>query len=142
MRMGQLDEALKHFREAIRLTKNPPWYFLHGLAWISAAHPDPEVRDANEAIQLAKRAQSLTFTQRDEMRVLDTLAAAYAATGRFDLAVSTVQKALALASPTHQAGVTKQIRDRLELYKQGKPYTLDLSKPKAQLPPATEKTDK
>jgi hypothetical protein len=84
----------------------------------------------------------LTFTQRDEMRVLDTLAAAYAATGRFDLAVSTVQKALALASPTAQDGVTKQIRERLELYKQGKPYTLDPNKPEAQLPPETEKTDK
>jgi tetratricopeptide (TPR) repeat protein len=135
MRMGQFDEALKHFREAIRLTTNPPWYFLHGLAWILAAHPDPEVRDANEAIQLAKQALALTFTQRDEMRVLDTLAAAYAATDRFDLAVSTVQKALALASPNAQDGVTKQIRRRLALYKQGKPYTLDPSKPKTQPAP-------
>ena len=142
MRTDQFDEALKHFREAVRLTKNPPWYFLHGLAWISAAHPDPEVRDANEAIQFAKQALALTFTKPDEIRVLDTLAAAYAATGRFDLAVSTVQKALDLASPKYQDGVTKQIRERLELYKQGKPYTLDPNNPKAKLPPETEKKDK
>jgi tetratricopeptide (TPR) repeat protein len=142
MRTGQLDEALKHFREAIRLTPKPPWYFLHGMAWILAAHPDPEIRDANEAIQLAKRAKALTFTERDDMRVLDTLAAAYAATGRFDLAVSTVQKALALTSPTAQDAITKQIRERLELYKQGKPYTMDPNKPKKQLTPDTEKTNK
>ena len=134
MRIDKLDEALKHFREAIRLTKNPPWYFLHGLAWILAAHPDPQVRDANEAIQLAKQAQALTFTESDDIRVLDTLAAAYAATGRFELAVSTVQKALALASPTAQNAITIQIRRRLELYRQEKQYTLDPSKRKAQLP--------
>ena len=139
---GQLDEALKHFREAVRITTNPPWYFLHGLAWISATHPNPEVRDANEAIQLAKRAQALTFTEPDDMRVLDTLAAAYAATGRFDLAVSTVEKALALVSSAHHGEVTKQIRERLELYKQGKPYILDPNKPKAQLAPDVKKTDK
>jgi cytochrome c-type biogenesis protein CcmH/NrfG len=72
----------------------------------------------------------LTFTKHDDIRVLDTLAAAYAATGRFDLAVSTVQKALALASPTAQDEITKQIRKRLELYKQGKPYTLDPNTPR------------
>ena len=142
MRMGRLDDSLKHFREAIRLTKNPPWYFLHGLAWILAAHPDLQVRDPNEAIQIAKQALELTFTEADEMRVLDTLAAAYAATGRFELAVSAVQKALTLASPAAQDAITKQIRRRLELYKQGKSYSLDLSKPKAQLPPDTEKTNK
>ncbi|MHC4462793.1 MAG: tetratricopeptide repeat protein [Planctomycetota bacterium] len=130
MRAGKFDEAIKHFREAVRLTHNPPWYFLHGLAWILATHPDPEVRDANEAIQLAKRAEALTFTKYDDMRVLDTLAAAYAATDQFDLAVSTVQEALDLVSPAHQDEVTKQIRERLELYKQGKPYRLKPSERK------------
>jgi tetratricopeptide (TPR) repeat protein len=141
-RTSRLDEALNHFREAIRLTSNPPWYYLHGLAWILATHPDPEVRDAIEAIDLAKRAQSLTFSEHDDVRVLDTLAAAYAATGRFDLAVSTVQKALALVSDSHQDEVTKQIRERLDLYKQGKAYTLDPDTPKVQLTADTEKTDK
>jgi tetratricopeptide (TPR) repeat protein len=142
MRMGRLDVALKHFREAIRLTKNPPWYFLHGLAWILAAHPDPQIRDANEAIQLAKQAQALTFTKHDDIRVLDTLAAAFAATGRFELAVSTSQQALTLVSPTAQDAITKQIRRRLELYRQEKPYTLDPNKPKAQLAPDINKTNK
>jgi hypothetical protein len=52
------------------------------------------------------------------------------------------QKALDLASATAQDEVTKQIRRRLELYKQGKPYTLDPNEPEAQLPPSTEKTGK
>jgi len=129
-RAGKLDEALKHFQEAISLTPEPPWYFLHGLAWVLATHPDPEVRDASEAIQLAKRAQALTFTKYDDMRVLDTLAAAYAAKGQFELAVATVQKALDLVSPAHQDEVTNQIRERLELYKQGKPYRLTPSERK------------
>lgn len=141
-RAGQLDEALKHYREAIRLTNNPPWYFLHGLAWLLAAHPDPQVRDADEAIQLTKRAQALTFTSNDDMRVLDTLAAAYAATGRFDLAVSTVQEALDLVSPARQDQITKQIRQRLQLYKQGKPYTLDPNMPGTHPVPDIKKKNK
>ncbi len=141
-RTGRLDEALKHYREAIRLTSHPPWYFLHGLAWILAVHPDPELGDAIEAIELAKRAQSLTFTEHDDIRILDTLAAAYAASGQFDLAVSTVQKALALVPPTHNDEVINQIRERLLLYKQGKPYTLNPNTPKALLTCDTEKTDK
>jgi hypothetical protein len=42
----------------------------------------------------------------------------------FEPVVATVQKALALVTPTGQDEVINQIRERLELYKQEKPYIL------------------
>ena len=49
---------------------------------------------------------------------LDTLAAAYAAQGRFQDAVETARKALELAPDAWKP----DYRQRLELYKSGKPY--------------------
>jgi hypothetical protein len=49
--------------------------------------------------------------------MLDTLAAAYAAAGRFPEAVTTGQKALELALLSGQKEVAENIRSNLELYK-------------------------
>ena len=83
-------------------------------------------------IRLAERAADLTRHQNPG--ILDTLAVAYAAAGQFDRAVTTAQTALALASAAHAGDLANQIRMRLELYKQRKPYrepvpTLDQPRP-------------
>jgi hypothetical protein len=52
---------------------------------------------------------------------LDTLAAAYAATGRFNDAVATAQKAIELAKSARQPQVLKDIELHLELYRAGRP---------------------
>jgi tetratricopeptide (TPR) repeat protein len=115
---GQLDEALKHSREAVRLK---PDYLapLNRIAKILATHPDPKLRDANQAIELAERAAKLTKYQNPT--ILDTLAAAYAAAGQFDRAVTTAQAALTLASAAQADELANRIRKRLELYRQAKP---------------------
>lgn len=98
---------------------------LRGLAWILATHPDEGIRDGAEALRLARKACSLV--PRPGARLLDTLAAARAATGMFEQAVSDAQKALSLVDESIDAAYAAAIEKRLALYVQRKDYRLDLS---------------
>jgi Flp pilus assembly protein TadD len=114
---GNLNEAVLHYRQVITL--KPDWPSpLNGLAWILATYPDPNMRDATQAIGLAERAAALTKHQ--DAIILNTLAAAYAAADRFSEAAATAQKALDLASDQRSDQLADSIRQRLEMYKQGK----------------------
>jgi hypothetical protein len=53
---------------------------------------------------------------------LDTLAVAYAAAGKFNDAIVTAEKALNIAKTAGQENTAREIQNRLELYKAGKPY--------------------
>jgi tetratricopeptide (TPR) repeat protein len=116
---GRPAEALPHFREAIRL--RPGWPLpLNGAAWILATHRAPELSGRDDALRLAQRASELTGHQ--DAGVLDTLAAAYAAAGQFDRAITTAEEALRLASGNQADDLVHGIRQRLKLYREGKPY--------------------
>jgi hypothetical protein len=52
------------------------------------------------------------------------LAAAQAETGRFDLAISTLRRAISLAEGSRDAAAVEAYRSRLELYRGGKPFRL------------------
>jgi tetratricopeptide (TPR) repeat protein len=93
---------------------------LNALSWLLATHGGFDASHADEAINLAERACELTGYQ--QPAVLDTLAAAYAAAGRFNDAVAAAQQALALATSQDQQGLADSIRQRLELYMIGQPY--------------------
>jgi choline-sulfatase len=90
------------------------------LAWHLATAPDPDLRDGEEAVRLAQRASTLMGDE--SYNELDTLAAAYAEIGRFDDAVLTAERALAVASQTNDPDLITQISARLELFRQGRPY--------------------
>jgi hypothetical protein len=117
-------EACAHFREALRLA---PDYILpmNGLARLLATHPDEEVRRPREAVQLAKQAAGLS--KHKNPLILDTLAAAYAASDEFDLAVATAQEGVELLSNIVGDKRADKMHTRLELYKQRKPYYEDPS---------------
>jgi spermidine synthase len=111
---GQFDDALKHFRRTARL--KPDWPEpLNGIAQILVIHPDAGARDADEAVSLAERAA--TLTEYKDASVLDTLAAAYVAAGRFERAVSTVQAAIELASADGADELAEYLRKQLQIYK-------------------------
>jgi tetratricopeptide (TPR) repeat protein len=115
---GRFDEAISHYRKAIDL--KPDFVeALNNLAWVLVVNPDPKMRDANEAIVLAERASELTKQQNPT--ILNTLAAAYAASGQFDRAITTVQKAIELADSAGNNELSNRLGKQLELYKQGKP---------------------
>jgi len=114
---GRLDESLENFREAVRLEPDD-WKALNGLARVITIHSDPKLRDVKQAINLSQRAVELTMHR--EIIPLNTLAAAYAAAGQLDKAVTAAQKALELASEAQDEDAVVQIRKQLEIYKQAK----------------------
>jgi spermidine synthase len=115
---GQLDKALEHFREAVRLK---PDYLepLNRMARILAMHPEPKLRDPNQAIEIAKRAAELTGHK--DATILETLAAAYAAAGQFDQAMKTAEVALSLATAAQADELANHIRKKIQIYRQAKP---------------------
>ena len=116
---GSIDEALENFRDAIRLQPDwlPPLLVTTGLL---ATHPDPRIRDGEEAVRLGERAVELTSYRNAE--ALDWLAAAYAAVSRFDDAVKTAEQAVQLAAAQGNERLAQKVRTRLELYRQQKPF--------------------
>jgi Flp pilus assembly protein TadD len=85
-------------------------------AWVLATCPEAAVRNGSEAVALAVRAIQLPDGK--DAGALDTLAAAYAETGRFAEAVSTARRALALVKPAE----AEAIKSRIALYEEGKPF--------------------
>lgn len=119
MNQGKSAEAVGYYRKALEL--RPDWSEVaNNLAWILATSPDAAVRREDEAVRLAERAADLTG--HDDPTVLDTLAAAYASTGRFDRAVAAAGEAIARASGAHNAQLADEICERLELFRRGRPY--------------------
>ena len=114
---GQIDGAIESFRETVRLAPRL-WEPLNALAWLLATHQDKG--DALEAIAFAERATELT--NRQNVYVLDTLAAAYASSGQFDKAVEIAATAIELAQKASADKLASDIENRLKLYRQLKPY--------------------
>ncbi|MHC5060244.1 MAG: tetratricopeptide repeat protein [Planctomycetota bacterium] len=116
---GRTEEAVTHLTEALRI--KPDWLKpINSLAWLLATHNEAKFRNPAEAIRLAEHACSLT--DHKDAGLVDTLAAAYAAAGRFSEAVTAAQKAVELAKTGSNKERTEKIRNRLELYKAGLPY--------------------
>jgi tetratricopeptide (TPR) repeat protein len=88
----------------------------NNLGWLYAATPEDELRDPAKALEFARQAVAAGETAGR----LDTLAAAHATNGQFAEAVACQKRALELAAPGEQA----ELRARLELYEQGRPFLL------------------
>jgi tetratricopeptide (TPR) repeat protein len=116
---GKHQEAVEHYREAIRLRPDDPSPY-NNLAWIRATHPDPGLRNGEEAVQLAQRACDL-WGKKDP-NLLDTLAAAYAEAGRFPEAIQTLEQAISLVEPDGPEGGVTVLESRLRAYRAGSPH--------------------
>jgi hypothetical protein len=90
------------------------------MAWILATNPDTDIRRPAEAVRLAQHACELT--RRKVPEVLDTMAAAYAASGQYRKAVETAQAAMDLARAKEAGELAAEIGRHLDLYQQSKPY--------------------
>ena len=117
--LGERRRAVVHYREALRL--EPAWWFAaNDLAWLLATAPEEHVRDAADAIRIATAVS--TGPGRDEPAALDTLAAAYAAAGRFDEAVSSAERGMGLARARGEPQLAAEIGERRALYRSGRPF--------------------
>jgi Flp pilus assembly protein TadD len=81
---------------------------------------DPMPRDVRRALFDARLA--CLDIQGVEASHLDTLAMAYALSGRYPDAVKTVQEAVRRADASNQASVARQMRQRLNLYRSGRAF--------------------
>jgi tetratricopeptide (TPR) repeat protein len=116
---GLVDEAITQYRLALRL-KPDLVVALNELAWLSATHPEPKYRNAQQAVELATRACELTGNRQPSC--LDTLATAYAEAGRFSDAERLAEIARALAVASRQAKLAAEIEQRLRLYREKHPF--------------------
>jgi len=112
-------EAVRHYRSA--LAKRPEWPDpANNLAWLLATDPDPDIREPLAAIEFAERLQG-GGKQLDPDQ-LDTLAAAYAAAGRFPEAGVTAAAAAQLARDGGRPELALEIESRLRLYRAHRPF--------------------
>ncbi len=102
--IGLLRHGLTRLPESARINNE--------LAWLLATTPDADLRDGAQAVKFAERAVELTGG--DSCNELDTLAAAYAEAGRLDEAITTAERALAIATRTGPAELVTQLAERLE----------------------------
>jgi tetratricopeptide (TPR) repeat protein len=117
--LGDFERAVHHGRAALRL--DPALVSAaNNLAWILATSPDPRARNSEEAIRIMKRL--LGEAERPNSAHLDTLAAAYAAAGRFSDAIATAMRAEKLARAGQRAAEAKKIHARLIRYRGGEPW--------------------
>jgi hypothetical protein len=93
---------------------------VNNLAWELATSSDANIRDGTLAVKLAERVCRQTDYR--ETIMIGTLAAAYAEAGRFDEAISTGQKACALASELGETNLLKRNQELVTLYQAHQPY--------------------
>ena len=115
---GRPADAVRHYRLALALEPDGI-ESLMSLAWILATDADAGLRAPGEAVPLSERAAALTG--RRDVNVLATLAASYAAAGRFDDAAAAQRETIALAAPIAGPDVMMELQRRLTLYLQRQP---------------------
>ncbi len=116
---GRIEPAIENYNEGLRIKPNYA-AAINNLAWILATTEDVRFRNPADAVKLAQRA--CVLTNHKDAEALDTLAAAYAAAGRFEKATETAEKALELAVSAGRKDLAAEIRNRLRLYQAHQPY--------------------
>ena len=119
MQRGDLREAVAHYREALRV-KPEDALALNNLAWFLATANEASLRDADLALELALRSVEISGDLRPG--VFDTLAASYAAGGRYREAVAAGERGIALARGYGLEGVATEFEARVALYRRGEAY--------------------
>ncbi len=110
-------EAVEHFDRALKLNPSASIHQLY--SFFRATCPDAKYRDGKKAVEMAKLA--IEKAGKDAgWEYSATLAAAYAETGDFELAVTEQRKAL---DDKHIDATDKKVQEaRLALYRAKKPY--------------------
>jgi tetratricopeptide (TPR) repeat protein len=118
LQKGRYREAAACFGKVLQ---TQPHYVLaeNNLAWVLATAPDASVRNGSKAVDLALDVDKLSGGQNPIM--IATLAAAYAEAGRFPEAVSTIQRALQLATAQNNAAQVSTFHMELGMYQAGTP---------------------
>ncbi|HWL09121.1 MAG TPA: tetratricopeptide repeat protein [Planctomicrobium sp.] len=114
--LGDQAGALKDYEAAYELAPASN-SIRNDLAWLLVTSPDTAIRDPRRGVELSEAVSKSTGNQ--DADFLDTLAAAYAANGRFPAAIETVKLAISLIKQDADASL---MRERLKLYEAEKPF--------------------
>jgi len=116
---GEYARAVKTFESAGAAA---PWHAgtLDQLARFQATCSKAEFRDGTRAVENATKACELSHW--DSYRYIDTLAAAYAEAGRFELATDRQQEAITKLPPEIRLSLREHSEAKLRLYQAGKSY--------------------
>ena len=113
--LGDFEHALADFQHAVDLDPRCIEAY-RSLAWFQSTCPTPRFRSADVAVEAATRAVKLAPA--DDCFLLDALAAAQANAGNYNEAVRVLDRAVVLAP----IDFAPQLRERLDLYRQNRPY--------------------
>jgi len=121
---GEPAAAASHYRSGL-IAQPENKIAANNLAWLLATHNRDEIRNPAEALRIAIELNEASGNK--VPNILDTLGAAQAASGDFEAAAKTVQRAIAItkAAGDKAAGDNEFAADmtkRLALYQAGKPY--------------------
>ena len=115
---GDAHAALAHWRKVIGLEPDQ-LPALNQTAWVLSTIPEDGLRDGGEAVRLAEHAAQLT--QGKDPAILHTLAAAYAETGHYDVALETARRALELATQQNNQRLAAALTASIAKYEAGTP---------------------
>ena len=115
--------AIQNYEQALKLA---PQLIdkANNLAWLLATIDNVDARDGKRAIEIAE--SYCLALEAPTPQSLDTLAAAYASASQFEKAVTTAKRAIDLAEKTGDNSLLADIRNRLALYQQKKPFVESL----------------
>ena len=120
---GRWGPALADFEQALTLAPEDPMT-LNQTAWLLATCPDDAFRDGPRALKLARQAAGI----RRQAQIIDSLAAAYAELGQFEMAELMQQSAIALGRQNGTQSELIMYQQRLAFYQGHRPWR-DLSVP-------------
>jgi tetratricopeptide (TPR) repeat protein len=110
--LGKYALAMETYERILELDLFQPTA-LNNYAWLLVTVPDKNLRDRKKGLELAIRAAAL----KKEPYILDTLAEAYYANGRYTEAVRTIQEAIGMAGE-NQSYYLRQLKKFREARKQ------------------------
>jgi tetratricopeptide (TPR) repeat protein len=115
----QLRQAVEFYQKTLSIRPTHA-DALNNLAWVLATAPDATLRNGDQAVVLAERANQLSCG--NDPVILGAVAAAYAETGRFPEAVATAQRAQQLAAAQNNPELVDALQGEIGLYQTGSPF--------------------
>ncbi|MGH7941200.1 MAG: tetratricopeptide repeat protein [Limisphaerales bacterium] len=114
-RLGHYRAGIKDCEKALALDTNSVWAY-NNLAWLLSTIPDPNLRDGKTAVKYAKHACKMTHWK--DPIFIDTLAAAYAETGRYRKAAKLEKRIVRIMPPEDR----DEAQRALKLYQHHQPF--------------------
>jgi len=117
---GDAAGAIEHYRKSLRLAARRATACK--LARLLSAHPDPALRNGQEALRLIE--DRISRAGREDPQLLDILSMAQAELGRFDAALVSARRALDLFEKSGATAAATQVRSRIARYEARQPHRL------------------